>query len=289
MAIMINLRDFIVDASKNHKAIGHFNFSTMEMLRGIVSGAKEMNVPVIVGASEGERSFMGDREIRALVSAFCAEFDMPIFLNADHTKSFEKAKQAIDAGFDSVVVDASALPFVENVSVVKKVLDYVKMSGRDVIVEAELGFIGTSSEVLDVLPPGVPVDESSMTSVSEARKLIEETKADLLAPAVGNVHGVIREGGNPPLSIKRIGEIHKAVGVPLVLHGASGVLEKDVRDSIKVGVSVVHFSTDLRVAYKKAISVAFLAEPEEISPYKYLGKSVQSVKEVVKTKISWLS
>ncbi len=286
---MKTLRQYISEAAKGGYAIGHFNFSTLEMLRGIAEASKETGQPVIAGVSEGERDFVGVRQARALVLAFREELGIPIFLNADHTKSFERAKEVIDAEYDAIVVDGSSFSFAENVDMVKKVIAYRKTSGRDIIVEGELGFIGTSSEILEKLPPGVPIDEAHMTTPSEAEKFVQETKADLLAPAVGNVHGIIREGGNPPLSIKRVGEVRKSAGIPLVLHGASGVAEADVKNAVYSGVAVVHFSTDLRVAFRKALLGAMSNNPEEMAPYKYMREGVKAIKETVKGKIAVIS
>lgn len=279
-------RDYVKEASDGKWAIGHFNFATVEMLRGIVEGAKEMGTPVIVGLSEGERAFFGVKEARAVVSAFRDDFGLPIFLNADHTKSFERAKEVIDAGFDSIVVDGSSLPYSENVELVKKVISYVKESGRDILVEGELGFIGTSSAILEELPPGVAIEESKMTSVEEAEKFVKDTEINLLAPAVGNIHGVIREGGNPPLLIKRVAELNSSVGVPLVLHGASGIADKNVIEAVSAGISIVHFSTDLRVAFRRSLASGLSENPDEVSPYKYLRGSIKTVKDVVVKKIS---
>lgn len=285
---MKNLRDYINEYTVTKKAIGHFNFSTAEMLRGIAEASKELGAPVIVGLSEGERDFFGVKEARAIVSAYREDFNIPIFLNADHTKSLERAKQAIDNGFDAIVIDGSSLSFSENVDMVKKVIAYKESVGSGIIIEGELGFIGTSSEILEKLPPGVPIEESKMTAPEEAENFVKETGVDLLAPAVGNVHGIIRESGNPPLSIKRVKEIREIAKIPLVLHGASGISENDVRGAVSNGATIVHFSTDLRVAFRKAVSSSFVNNPEEMAPYKYLRDSIKAVKEIVKARMSLL-
>ena len=269
-------------------AIGHFNFSTLEMLRGIVLAAQELKVPVIAGVSEGERDFVGVKEARALVSAFRDDFGIPIFLNADHTKSLDRAKEVIDAGYDAIVMDGSAMPFEQNVATVKDTISYAKERESNIVVEGELGFIGTSSQILAELPPGVPVEESKMTSPDEAKKFVEMSGANLLAPAVGNVHGVLSNVGNPALSIKRVQEIRLASGVPLVLHGASGISESDVRAAVKAGAVIVHFSTDLRVSYRKSLVASLSDSPEEISPYKYMRWPIKAVKEVVLSRMAWL-
>ncbi len=284
-----NLRFYIEEANKKGIAVGHFNFSTAEMLRGIAEGARESGMPVIVGVSEGERDFFGIKQSRAIVSAFREDFQIPIFLNADHTKSVDRAKEAIDAGFDSLVMDASAMILEDNIKSVKEVVDYARKSGRDVIIEGELGFIGTSSKILDEIPSGVPLNESEMTKAEDANRLVVEGGMDMLAPAVGNLHGVVRGGANPALSINKIIELKKTCNnLPLVLHGASGISESDVRKAVKSGMAVVHFSTDLRSAYRKSLSSSLSSDIDEVSPYKYMKESIKSVKDIVKTKISWL-
>ena len=250
--------------------------------------AKEANVPIIAGVSEGERDFIGVKASRAIVTAIGEELNVPIFLNADHTKSYERAVEAIDARFDSMVMDASALAFDQNVALVKRVIAYAKEKGSDIVIEGELGFIGTSSEVLAELPPGVPIEESKMTSPEEAKKFVHETHVDMLAPAVGNVHGIISSIGNPALSLKRVLEIKNAGGVPLTLHGASGVSESDVRGAVENGAAVVHFSTDLRVAYRKALTATLAEFPDEVAPYKYMRGAIKSLREITKVRISWL-
>ncbi|OHA15875.1 MAG: hypothetical protein A3H57_00980 [Candidatus Taylorbacteria bacterium RIFCSPLOWO2_02_FULL_43_11] len=285
---MKTLRECINEADEHRRAIGHFNFSTLEMLRGIVLAAQELKVPVIAGVSEGERDFVGVKEARALVSAFRDDFGIPIFLNADHTKSLDRAKEVIDAGYDAIVMDGSAMPFEQNVATVKDTISYAKERESNIVVEGELGFIGTSSQILAELPPGVPVEESKMTSPDEAKKFVEMSGANLLAPAVGNVHGVLSNVGNPALSIKRVQEIRLASGVPLVLHGASGISESDVRAAVKAGAVIVHFSTDLRVSYRKSLVASLSDSPEEISPYKYMRWPIKAVKEVVLSRMAWL-
>ncbi len=285
---MKSLRDRISETASLHKALGHFNFGTAEMLRGIVLASVEVAVPVIVGVSEGEQDFIGVKQARDLAFSLRDQLGAEIFLNADHTKSFERAKEVIDAGYDAIVMDASALSFNRNVAVVKQAIQYAKEKGRDIIIEGELGFIGTSSEVLDFLPPGVPVEEAKMTKPEEAKKFIEETGADQLAPAVGNVHGIVGPEGNPKLSIKRIAEIRSACGVPLVLHGASGISESDVREAVRAGCATVHFSTDLRLAFRKSLAASLAESPDEVSPYKYMREPIKAVKEVVKSRLSWL-
>lgn len=282
---MKTLREYVAEAQKSKTAIGHFNIANLEMLHGIFNSAKKLNVPVIIGVSEGERDFVGVKVAVALVKSLREENNFPIFLNADHTYSFERVKEAIDAGYDSVIFDGTELPFDENVAETKKCVEYARSCGRDVIVEAELGFIGKSSKVLEEIPAGVKITEEFLTKPDEARKFIELTGADMLAPAVGNIHGMLKGGVDPALNIERIKEISKTTGIPLVLHGGSGGSVEDFKGAIASGVAIVHISTELRVAYRKALQISLQEDLEQVAPYKYLKPIVLAVQKIVEEKL----
>lgn len=282
---MQTLRECIKDAAEKKKAIGHFNISNLEMLRAIFGAAKNLRVPILIGVSEGERDFIGIRQAAALVSSLREEHDMPIFINADHTYSVDKVKEAIDAGFDAVIFDGTELSHDDNVRATKECVTYARASGRDVIVEAELGFIGKSSKVLDKIPEGVKITEEFLTKPEEAKRFAEETGVDLLAPAVGNIHGMLKGGKDPALNIGRVGEVHEATGLPLVLHGGSGNSNEDIRAAIDAGVAVVHVSTELRVAFRKGLQIGLQENPDEVAPYKYLKEPIRAVQKVVEEKL----
>lgn len=284
----MNIREYVSQAFNNHSAIGHFNISTLDGVWAVVDAAKDLNVPVIIGVSEGERDYVGVYEIAAIVKSIREHRKQPIFLNADHTYSFERVKEAIDAGFDSVIFDGAQLTLEENVSVAKRCVEYAKKSGRDVLVEGELGFIGTSSKILDAIPDGAIVGDANMTKPEIAAEFVQETGVDMLAPAVGNIHGVVR-GGDPALNSIRVKEISDAVKIPLVLHGASGNSADDIRATIKSGVSIVHVNTELRIAYRSGLLKAFSEHPDEIAPYKYLKYAKLSMQKTVEEKLKIIS
>lgn len=279
------LRECIAEAEKKKVAIGHFNFSNLETLRAIVDAARALGVPVIAGLSEGERNFIGLAQAAALVKSFREEYEHPIFLNADHSYSFEKAKEAIDAGFDAVIVDGAGLPFAENVAMTKECVSYAKRSGRDVLVEGELGFIGKASQILKKIPDGVKISPEYLTTPEDAARFVRETGVDLFAPAVGNIHGMLEGGVDPALDIARIHAIHEAVGVPLVLHGGSGNSAADIRAAIAAGVAVVHINTELRAAYRRGLVRGLEENPDELAPYKYLKEPLHAVEKVVEEKL----
>lgn len=282
---MKTLREYIQEAEANKVAIGHFNISTLEMLHGIWNAAYALKVPVIIGASEGERDFMGVKQVVAIVKSLREQYDYPIFLNADHTYSFEKVKEAIDAGFDSVIIDGAKLSFDENIALTKKCVDYARSSANpNVIIEAELGYIGQSSKVLDGVPEGVDLKEG-LTKPEQAQEFVKATGVDLFAPAVGNIHGMMRVGNDPDLDIERVKTVRAAAGVPLVLHGGSGTTDSDFVKAIEAGISIVHVSTELRVAYQKGLKKTLTDNPEEVAPYKYLKLPIEEVQKVVSARL----
>ena len=282
---MKTLRQYIKEAGEKGVAIGHFNISNLETLRGIFNAAKKLDLPVIIGTAEGERKFIGTKQAVALVKSLRDEYDYPIFLNADHTYTVEGVKECIDAGYDSVIFDATGMSYEENIRLTKECVEYARLKNPEIIVEAELGFIGSSSKVLDKLPEGVKISEEFLTKPEDAKKFIEETGIDMLAPAVGNIHGMLKGGIDPALNIKRIGEIQKVINIPMVLHGASGNSTEDIKEAIKNGMSVVHVNTEIRVAFRKALEESLKNKPDEVAPYKYMDKCVEIVETVVEEKL----
>src|SRR5690606_36571837 len=215
---MKTLREYIAEAEEKKVAIGHFNISDSEGFKAITEAAQELGVPVIIGVSEGEREFIGLESAAALVRT-AREKGLPVFLNADHTYSLEKAKLAVDAKFDSVIIDSADKEIEEYIKTAQELVEYARKNG-DALIEAEHGFIGKSSKVIEEVPDGV--SEETQTNPEDARRFVSETGVDLLAPSVGNVHGMVKSG-QPHLNIERIRAIREAAGVPLVLHGGSGI------------------------------------------------------------------
>lgn len=283
-----NFHSCLVWAKKHGVAIGHFNISNLETLQAIAHTAKALDVPVVIGVSEGERDAIGVTMTRAMVTTIATELNHPIFLNADHTYSFERVKEVIDAGFDSVIIDAAKLSVEENTALTKKCVAYARSvalkTGKEVLVEGELGYIGQSSKVLDKIPEGVGLDPESLTSAKQVQQYVEETQVDLIAPAVGNIHGLIK-GGNPKLNMDRIKEIATISPAGVVLHGASGITLTDLQSAVEAGVIMVHYNTELRIAYTEAQKEFYTKNPEEITPYKCTVSSIEAVSKVVEEKL----
>lgn len=278
---MQTLREVLDHAQHSGVAIGHFNISDLILLKAVVAAAQELKVPVLVGASQGERDFMGLHQIAALVRSFREESDVPIYLNADHTHSLAKAEEAARAGFDSIVFDLSALPLEENVRQTKEGVIALKSISPSILIEGEIGDIGTGSEVRETM-----ADVSKgLTTPEEARQFVEATGIDILAPAVGNMHGMsasmVHGDAKKHLDIKRIAEIKKATRVPITLHGGSGTDDEDFRKAIAAGINIVHINTELRVAWRQGLEASLSQQPKEVVPYKILPPVIDAVQEVV--------
>lgn len=284
---MKTLREYIADAEAAKVAIGHFNISDLTTLKAIFEAARACSslagrtVPVIIGVSEGERAFVGVPQVAALVESFRKEFDYPIFLNADHTRSLPHIQEAVEAGFDAVLFDAGALPLSENIAKTKEVVEYVRTTRPTTLVEGELGYIGTSSTLLTEIPEGAAVTGDALTKPEDALRFVQETGVDLIGPAVGNIHGMLKNTPDPRLDIARIKAIRTMAGVPLVLHGGSGSVDEDFTAAIQAGISIIHINTELRVAWRKGIEGALAQHPDEIVPYKLLEDDVRAVQDVV--------
>jgi fructose-bisphosphate aldolase class II len=278
---MQQLRNQLEEAQSNGVAVGHFNISDLTLLKAVYAAAQELKVPVIVGASEGERAFLGVAQIAALVRSLREERGVPIFLNADHTHSLESAIAAAKAGFDSIVYDLSALPFAENVKQTRQAVEALKSVNPKILVEGEIGNIGTGSEIHD----SVPDHSKDLTTPEEAKQFVESTRVDILAPAVGNTHGMVQSmvQGNvrKRLDLPRIREIKRATKSLLTLHGGSGTEDHDLEEAIAAGINIIHINTELRVAWRRGLEEAFAKNPREVVPYKLLPIAEESVKQVV--------
>jgi len=280
---MKSLRECIQEAEEKKVAIGHFNISNIETLWGIVAAARELNVPVIIGLSEGEGNFFGLPQAKAMVQSIKDEFNIPIYINADHSYSFDRFKEAIDTRYDAAIFDGAKLSIGENIEETKKCVAYARSVDPEIIVEGELGYIGTSSKILDSMPEGVSPD--NMTNPEDAARFVKETGVDLFAPSVGNIHGMLKNAPNPRLDIVRVKAIREASGVPLVLHGGSGISKADFRAAIEAGVAIVHINTEIRIAWKEGFKHSFAKHENEIAPYKLAVPAVEEVKMVVIEKL----
>jgi len=279
---MQTLRQAIEAAREKKVAIGHFNVSDSNQLKAVADTAREMGQPIIIGVSEGERAWLGLAQVAALVKSY-RDAGQDIYLNADHTKTIEGIQAAIAAGFDAVLFDGSALPMEENIAKTREAVGLARAAGRDVLTEGELGYIGTSSKLLTEIPEGAGLQK---TDPETAAHFVRETGIDLLAPSIGNIHGMLTNAPEPRLDTELVSKISASCGVPLVLHGASGNTSDDIAACIKGGVSIVHINTEIRLAYRKGIEAALAKDPGEVTPSKYLNGGVDAVAAVVKEKLA---
>ncbi len=287
------LKEILKGALQEGWATGHFNASELDQMKAIIEACVEVGSPAIIGTSEGERKHLGLAEAVALRDAFRKELKIPIFLNADHSKSVETAKKAADAGYDSIHIDLSEKSFEENVAGTREVVDYVKFKARksdfsrevglpDISVEGELGYLRGESEIQN---EKIEVSRKDYTKPEEAKEFVEKTGVDRLAIVVGNIHGLSLD--EPNLDIERIKEIRAVVpkDVTLVLHAGSGIPADQIKNAIGAGIANIHINTDIRIAYAEGLRGALEKDPEGVAMYKLDKAAIEAMKEVIKDKL----
>ena len=281
----MTLLETIKEAEVKGIAVGHFNISDTAALKAIVRAATELQLPVVIGLSEGERNFFGIEEAALIMRNLREKHGLPVYLNADHTYSLENIKRAVEAGCDAVIFDGAKLPLEENIRQTKEVVQYVKSVNPGILVEAELGYIGTSSELFTETPIGAAVKEEDLTTVEDAVRFVKETGVDMFAPAVGNIHGMSVSVSNPDLNIARIRAIKDAVLIPLVLHGGSGIKDSDFVSAASAGISLIHINTEIRLAWREALQKSLASNPNEVALNKLLLASEAAVYEAVSERL----
>ncbi|HEY4497157.1 MAG TPA: class II fructose-bisphosphate aldolase [Candidatus Paceibacterota bacterium] len=282
----MTLNEILKQATQEHWATGHFNFSESDQARAICEAANEARTCAILGTSEGEAKHLGYFQAVALRDAFRKEFGVPIFLNADHHKSVEAAKTAIDAGYDSIHIDLSALSFEDNVAGTEKIVEYAKQVKSDklpvISVEGELGYLRGESKIQN---EKIEVRPEDYTDPEQAADFVRRTGVDRLAIAVGNIHGISLN--EPTLDIERIKQIRTAVpdDVALVLHAGSGIPDDQIKAAITAGIANIHINTELRVAYTQALKDEFQKDPSNVIPYKYDASAREAMKTILRQKL----
>ncbi|MBQ6143773.1 MAG: class II fructose-1,6-bisphosphate aldolase [Clostridia bacterium] len=298
----INTLKMLKKAYSENYAVGAFNVNNMEIIQGIVSAAQELNSPVILQASSGARKYAGATYMRKLVEAACEESNVPIALHLDHGDTFELCKNCIDSGFTSVMIDGSALDYEGNIELTKKVVDYAHK--YSVSVEGELGSLAGIEEKLNVSE-----EKSFYTDPEEVEDFVKKTGVDSLAVAIGTSHGAykFKPGQSPKLRFDILDDISRRLpGFPIVLHGASSVIQAYVneinnfggnikeaigipedmlKDAAKKAVCKINVDSDLRLAMTAAIRKSLAENPSNFDPRKYLTPAREAIKEVVKHKI----
>lgn len=271
---LVTSEKMLKDAREGGYAVAAFNIENMEMVKAIVAGAEELNAPVILQVSQSTSKYGSLETYVALVAVEAAKTSIPVALHLDHGTSFEIAEAAINAGFTAVMIDGSKLSYEENLDLTKRVVDLAKTKG--VVVEGELGKVGGKEG--DVI-----TDEDTNTDPAQAKEFVEKTGVDSLAVAIGTSHGFYV--GTPVLDKERVAQLKEATEAPLVMHGASGLSEEDVRDCASRGIAKVNFATELRVAYTDAMRKLLSENPDIYDPKKPGKAGMDAVKEIVKSRI----
>ena len=267
---LVTSSKMLADAKKGHYAVGAFNVENMEMVKAVIAAAEELKAPVMMQTTPSTVKYGTLETFAAIVKAEATKTDIPVCLHLDHGSSFELAVQAINAGYTSVMIDGSGLPFEENIAVTKKVVDVAKAVG--IPVEAELGKVGGKEDDLEA-------EADKYTDPEEAKEFEERTGVSSLAVAIGTAHGFYV--GTPVLDKDRVKVIAGKVNAPLVLHGASGLSEEDVKTCVANGMCKVNFATELRVAYTDAVKKLLAEKPETYDPKKLGVVGIEAVKEQV--------
>ncbi|MDB5083271.1 MAG: fructose-bisphosphate aldolase [Bacilli bacterium] len=276
---LVSMTEMLQQAASGKYAVGQFNVNNLEFTQAILEAAQAENSPVILGVSEGAGRYMGGfKVVTAIVKALMEEYKItvPAAIHLDHGSTFEKCAQAILAGFTSVMIDGSHHPLEENIAITKKVVELAHIHG--VSVEAELGRIGGQEDDLSV------DDADAMYAIpAECDRLVRETGVDCFAPALGSVHGPYK--GEPKLGFDRMEEVMKLTGVPLVLHGGTGIPTHDIKRAISLGTAKINVNTENQMASARVVREVLAAKPNEYDPRKYLGPARDAIKATVQSKM----
>ncbi len=273
---LVTTNEMLKKAQEGHYAVGAFNVENMEMVMAVIKAAEEMNSPVIMQTTPSTVKYAGLDYYLAMVKTAAERSSVPVAMHLDHGSSFELAMQALRTGYTSIMIDGSHESFEDNIALTSRVAAACAPSG--ISVEAELGKVGGKEDDLD------GGDENPYTDPQQAKDFAERTGVTSLAVAIGTAHGIYK--GIPKLDLDRLSEIREVVSIPLVLHGASGVPDDAVRESIKRGICKVNFATELRIAYSDGVKEYLKENPDAFDPKKYGTVGMQHVTELVKQKIS---
>ena len=274
--MLVNFIDMMQKAKEKHYAIPHFNINDLEWSKYILEKCEELNVPVILGVSEGAAKYMGGYNvIVGMVKGLLKDLNItiPVCLHVDHGSSFDTCKKAIDAGFTSVMIDASKHELEENIRITKEVVDYAHERG--VSVEAEVGHIGGTEDNVS--------GEVLHATLEDCVTLYNETKIDSLAPALGSVHGVYKE--EPKLNYERMKQINETLPIPLVLHGASGIPDEMIKEAIASGTAKINVNTDFQIVWAEAVRKKLEEDKEVYDPRKIIGAGEEAIKNKIEEKV----
>lgn len=270
--------DLMFQARKGGYAVGAFNTNNLEITQAIFKAAKDEKSPIILAVSPSAMKYAGPRNIVAMARIATEETGVPVSVHLDHGTEFEHLVSAIQAGFSSIMYDGSKHPYEENVRLTKEAVKLGHAVG--ISVEGELGrLVGTEDHIT------VSEREASMTQPEQALDYVEQTGIDALAVSIGNAHGWYK--GKPELDFKRLEEIGKRVGdkALLVLHGASGIPDEDIRTAVSLGITKINIDTETRDAFKRGVDGFMKENPDVIDPRKFLKPAIDEMYKIVHGKI----
>lgn len=278
-SVLVNMEEMLEKAKVGKYAVTHFNINNLEWAKYILEECQTLKAPVILGVSEGAAKYMGGYNvITGMVKGLIKDLkiSIPVALHLDHGSTFEACKNALEAGFSSVMIDASKYALNDNIAITKEVVSLAKKYGASV--EAEIGHVGGSEDGM--------ASESLFARTDECLVMVSKTKITALAPALGSVHGLYK--GEPNLDFARMLEIGTKVNMPLVLHGGTGIPDEKLLQAIECGTCKINFNTELQIAWKRALDNFISQNPGEYDPRKVIGSGERAIKAVVRTKVSLL-
>ncbi len=280
--MLVHINDIVSKAYRDGYAIGAFNTSNLEISLGIIQAAVALHSPVIVQVSETSIKYAGIKPITHIVQTIAKNeaVNVPVALHLDHGKSFRSVAECIHAGFSSIMIDQSDLPFDENVALTRQAVDYAHKRG--VWAQGELGQLKGKEDFVDVVD-----DQALMTDPGDAKNFVMQTKVDSLAIAIGNIHGIIkmRQKIKPKLDIDRLKAISDLVKIPLVLHGASGLDQNQIQQAVQNGIAIINIDTEIRLAFTETLRDILERDQKLYDPREVLGPSIKAVQALVEKKI----
>lgn len=272
--MLVTTKKMLLEAQKNHYAVGAFNVENMEMVQAVIAAAEEMHSPIIIQTTPSTLKYASPELYLANVKALANKAEVPIAIHLDHGNSFELAMQTFRCGYTSIMIDGSQKPFEENIALTSAVVRAAHAA--NISVEAELGSVGGKEDSLDN-------GEGGYTDPSKAKEFVERSGCDSLAVAIGTAHGVYKHA--PKLDLNRLSAIREVVDIPLVLHGTSGVDDEVVKECVQRGICKVNYATDLRIAYTRGVKEVLAENPDTIDPKKYGARGREYVKQYVMEKM----
>lgn len=275
--MLMNMKDLLSVAQKNHFAVPAFNIGSDQLLKAVMKTVKELKSPVILEMSPDEFNFVGNAQIQAMIYE-AAQTDVPVCIHLDHGDTYETVVRAIQAGMTSVMIDASKLPYEENVAITKKVVETAHIA--NVSVESELGTIGTTGNSIEGGTEGV-----IYTVPEEAKQFIEDTGIDTFACAIGTAHGIYPKDMKPELRIDILKDITKQVSVPLVLHGGSSNKDEEIAQAVENGICKINISSDIKVAFYEQARKTLNENPGFREPLEIYPAAMEACSKVCAEKI----